>query len=157
MNTSLACGGEWWVGGFSVCLGCCLVLELRASNGKKRVSFYNKLGTPSNIFSSVASRNEQKLGVGAYQIRPLLNGTVIISHEELRSLRIKEDYFLLMCHEWRPNMNGPIWHISYTLCIVICVDVLPSDICVENRDKCDYIRLISRMNTMRFRLVHTLS
>jgi hypothetical protein len=37
------------------------------------------------------------------------------------------------------------------------VSVVSSDICDEDREKHDYTRLISRRNTMRFRLVQTLS
>jgi hypothetical protein len=37
------------------------------------------------------------------------------------------------------------------------VDVVSSDICDEDREKHDYARSISRMKTVRFRLVHTLS
>jgi hypothetical protein len=36
------------------------------------------------------------------------------------------------------------------------VDVMSSDIFDEDQEKCDYARSISRENTTRFRLVHTL-
>jgi hypothetical protein len=39
---------------------------------------------------------------------------------------------------------------------IIFVDVASSDICDEDREKRDYVRSISRMNTVRFRLVQTL-
>jgi hypothetical protein len=58
MNTSLACGGERWVGRFSVWVGCCLLQELRAPNGKKTVSFIIS-SEPRAIFfpaSQVATR-----------------------------------------------------------------------------------------------------
>jgi hypothetical protein len=40
---------------------------------------------------------------------------------------------------------------------VLCIDVVSSDICDEDQEKCNYARSISKMNTMRFRLVHALS
>jgi hypothetical protein len=44
---------------------------------------------------------------------------------------------------------SPSWSAS--------VDVWSSDICDENRDKCDDVRSILRMNMMIFILVQTLS
>jgi hypothetical protein len=37
------------------------------------------------------------------------------------------------------------------------IDVVPSDLCDEDQEKYDYARSISKRNTMRFRLVQTLS
>jgi hypothetical protein len=38
----------------------------------------------------------------------------------------------------------------------MCVDVISSDTCDKNREKYDDARLISKMNTVSFRLVHTI-
>jgi hypothetical protein len=40
---------------------------------------------------------------------------------------------------------------------IYILDVMLSDICDEDRKKCDYVRSISRRNTMMFRLVQALS
>jgi hypothetical protein len=70
-----------------------LLLTARAPCSKREEDgvFYNKLGTPSNIFSCVASRNAQKLGVGAYQIRPLLNGMEWNGHYLPRGVEVLAD------------------------------------------------------------------